>query len=154
MDTITQVRKIFDDYLTEKRHRKTPERFTILEEIYSRNDHFDVESLYLHLRSRSHSVSRATVYNTIDLLLGCELIVKHQFGENHSLFEKAYGYKQHDHLICAECNKVFEFCDPRLAEIQNTIGKILRFEITHHSLNLYGHCMRTSCEFKSTAAAV
>ena len=55
-------------------------------------------------------------------------------------FEKSYGYKQHDHVICIECNKVVEFCDPRIHQIQSMIGDLLKFDIKHHSLNLYGIC--------------
>lgn len=133
-----QVKKIFTDYLENKKQRKTPERYAILDEIYSQNDHFDVETLYIQMINRNYHVSRATVYNTLDLLLDCGLVTKHQFGKNMALFEKSYGYKQHDHLICNVCSKVMEFCDPRLQQIQNMMGELLKFNVTNHSLNLYG----------------
>ena len=61
-------------------------------------------------------------------------------------YEKSYGYKQHDHLICTECHKVMEFCDPRIQNIQNTVGDLLQFDILHHSLILYGNCTNQNCE--------
>ena len=135
-----EIKNIFSAHLETKGLRKTPERFAILEEIYSRTDHFDAESLYSHILQKNYRVSRATVYNTLDLLLTCDLITKHQFGKNLAQYEKSYGYKQHDHMICVDCKKVVEFCDPRIQQIQSMMGDLLNFKITHHSLNMYGIC--------------
>lgn len=138
-DIKEEVRKLFISFLELKKQRKTPERFAILDEIYSSKEHFDVETLYVHMKNRNYRVSRATVYNTLDLLLDAGLVTKHQFGKNLALFEGAYGYKQHDHMICNHCNKIFEFCDPRIQQIKSMMGDLLSFEVTEHSLHLFGN---------------
>ncbi|MDR1198185.1 MAG: transcriptional repressor [Prevotellaceae bacterium] len=140
------VMHIFTSYLERKGYRKTHERFDVLHEIYSIRGHFDVESLYGKMKTKKYAISIATVYNTIELLLECNLIKKHQFGENTSRYEKSFRGGNHDHLICTACGEVVEFWDPAVKEIQDAVTVSTGFEVNYHVLYFYGLCPK--CKVK------
>lgn len=146
LSNINVVKNTFQVFLDKKGYRKTHERLTILEHIYQRDDHFEADELYLALKQFNYHVSRATVYNTLELLVEADLVIKHQFGNKiSSRYEKAYGRRQHDHLVCVDCQKVTEFCDPRIQNIQNMVGDFFDCEILHHSLTFYSKCKQADC---------
>lgn len=144
---IAVIRDVLKNYLQEKGFRNTPERYTILEEIYNLDDHFNVDDLYLIMMQKKYHVSKATIYNTIEIFLDAGLIRKHQFGEKtltSSSYEKSYFDKQHDHLVIykkggdKEIQEIIEFCDPRIQGIKEAIEEAFGVNIDSHSLYFYG----------------
>ncbi len=135
-----KVRQILTDYLQANGHRKTPERYAILDTIYSIKGHFDIDTLYNRMAEGQFRVSRATLYNTIILFVDAHLVIKHQFGSS-SQYERAYNKENHHHLICTECGRVTEFQDEALKEAVAN-AKLKKFQATHYSLYIYGVCNR------------
>lgn len=127
------------EYLDNRRLRKTPERFAILETVFSHNDHFGIETLYEEMDGRAYHVSRSTIYNTMELFTEIGLVRKHQFGSNQAVYEKVVSSGNHHHLICTECGKVKEVKD---AELMEQIGgrRYGSFSVSYISLYVYGIC--------------
>jgi len=147
-EILQRARNILDVYLNDQHLRKTTERYAVLEELYKlpQDDHIDVESLFLKMRNKEYTISRATVYNSIDLLVDCGLVVKHNFKDKNALYEPALTYEHHDHLVCNDCLKIKEFLDPDIENIKKRVGKTLSSSIGLHSLVFYGDCDIENCE--------
>ncbi|MDX8576352.1 transcriptional repressor [Elizabethkingia sp. HX WYD] len=145
---IETVKNVLKQYLQDKGYRNTPERYAIIEEIYNLDFHFNVDDLYLLMIQKKYQVSKATIYNTIEIFLDAGLIRKHQFGEKtltSSSYEKSYFDKQHDHLVVykpgpdKEIDEIIEFCDPRIQGIKEAIENAFGVSIDSHSLYFYGY---------------
>ena len=144
LETVNQK---FTEYLIENKCRKTQERYAILNLIYSSNRHFDMDSLYKAMTEQNFRVSRATLYNTMQILLDCNLVLKHQFGHNLSFYERAYNNELHHHIICTNCNAIREYKNNELKSvIQNRTIK--NFSVTHYRLYVFGICNSCSRKMK------
>src|SRR3989304_4538670 len=141
---VSPAHDILKRYLLEKNLRPTRERFLLLDEILKMNGPFDPDQVYANLSKKKLKASRATVYNTLDLLVSCGLISRYRFGENHSRYEKAYGRPRHDHMICLECGDILEFLTPKLEGIQREVCQEKKFEPHNSTLQIFGICSRCS----------
>ncbi len=142
-----QKRELFTEYLTRKGHRKTPERYAILDLICSINGHFDVDLLYKSLESANFHVSRATLYNTIELLVDSRLLVRHQFGIQGVQYECADRACTHFHLVCTHCGKIQEQKDQAFNAMVLT-KKLTKFTPEYYSLYIFGLCSKCKYALK------
>ncbi len=130
----------FRKFLKQGKNRITPERFEVLDAALEFSGHFGADDLFIQLKNLNSKVSRATVYNTLELLAQCELISKRNFGENLTRYESNYKKQTHDHLICVDCGKIVEFSDPRLNKLPSEISEKLGYEIDSYSFNIFARC--------------
>lgn len=135
--------KVFKEFIRQRGLRNTRERETIAREILSRQDHFDVDELYLSLKDRG-GVSKASIYRTIPLLIKAGLITEVFREDGHMHYEHIYGREHHCHLRCNNCRKVIEFSNPLLSEIEKEVGEKFGFAVTGHKLEIFGLCPECS----------
>ncbi len=103
----------FTRFLIEGKFRKTPERYAILRKALEMNSHFEVDALHIALENDGYHVSRATVYNTVELLNKAGILRKNVFGQNSAIYE--VNRDNHIHLVCRQCGKVREIENPHMA---------------------------------------
>lgn len=142
----TSARASFTEYLHSKKLRRTPERYAILDRICELSEHFYVESLHSKLEQNGFHVSKATVYNTMELLVDCGLVRRHQFNNQPAQYERVTGPGNHHHLICTQCGKMTEMKDPDLMKAMNS-RRYPTFTAAYFAIYVYGVCSR--CQRKN-----
>ncbi len=133
------VERILDNYLEMNNHRKTPERYAILKAVYSMEGHFTLEELGTKLNEDyKFPVSRATLYNTLNLFMELRLVIRHRF-QGSTKYEACYEGESHCHQICTVCGKVTEVRTPEITEAINQMH-LKRFRKDGYTLYIYGIC--------------
>lgn len=133
-------REILKKYLAKKGLRLTYEREQILEEVSSRYDHFDVESLFQSFYDRGKDISRATIYRTIPLLIQSGLIHEALRCGERVQYEYIYGHKPHGHLVCIKCGKIIEFNSKELEEVKKKACEKYGFRPIEFRFGIKGYC--------------
>lgn len=142
-----EIKNYFIKYLKENGHRITNERFLILDAALSMRNHFDADELYLKMKQDMIRVSRATVYNTLELMSECKILTKHNFKGDRTRYETKYGRKNHYHIICLTCNLIFEFEDTKMEKSLSKICDQFGLNLVDHTLQAFAVCKDTSnCE--------
>jgi Fur family ferric uptake transcriptional regulator len=143
-----QAREIFRNFLKNEKNRITPERFEVMDAALDYEGHFGADDLYILMKNDKSTVSRATVYKTVELLVQCELLSKRHFGENTTRYESSFKKQIHDHLICMDCGRIVEFSNRELSELPMSISSQLGFEFESYSFNVFARCKDPkNCEF-------
>ncbi|MGR9043916.1 MAG: ferric iron uptake transcriptional regulator [Gammaproteobacteria bacterium] len=116
-------------------------RVKILEILENQTDdrHLTAEQVYKILLSENEEIGLATVYRVLTQFEAAGLVSRHHFEGGNSVFELNKG-GHHDHILCVKCGKVAEFTDSIIESRQKEIAGKLGYELTDHSLYLYGLC--------------
>ena len=131
----------FREYLNS---RPRPKRFTgqqrdMVRYIFKKHNHFDADQLIDEMKAEGFSVSRATIYRTLEKLVDAGLLRCVDLGDR-KFYEHDYGYPQHDHLICEKCRKVIEFLHPAMENLMHEVGAQHQFQVQEHSFVIRGIC--------------
>ena len=132
----------FEEFLQTRNMRITQQRREILQHVFAKHDHFDVDELLDTLKqdAKIGKIGRATVYRTLKQLVDAGLLREMVLG-GRSVYEHDYGYPQHDHLHCQFCDELIEFRSDELAKIRDTVAREHRFRVTGHRLIVNGICI-------------
>ena len=135
----------FEQYLQSRGKRITQPRRILVQQVFSRHDHFDADDLMDDLAQRggprNERPSRPTVYRTLTELVEAGLLRKMTL-EGRAVYEHDYGYPQHDHLLCERCNKLIEFHSAELGNIRDAVAREHGFRVTGHRLIINGICQK------------
>ncbi|MCE9554968.1 MAG: transcriptional repressor [Planctomycetes bacterium] len=131
----------FEEYLQSRQKRTTRQRRVIVEKVFDRHDHFDADQLLIELAAEKHDprIGRATVYRTLSELVDAGLLRTMALG-GRAVYEHDYGYPQHDHLHCQQCNRLIEFHSEELTKIRDAVAREYHFRPTGHRMIVSGTC--------------
>jgi Fur family ferric uptake transcriptional regulator len=135
------IHKAFERFLRTRALKLTPQRRRILERVFATHEHFSAERLYGWLRAEDGAtVSRATVYRTLGLLVEGGFLESLDTGTGELLYEHVLGHRHHDHLVCVDCGRIEEFHDERIESLQQEAAARKGFSLRYHHLRLFGTC--------------
>lgn len=153
-----RITKRLDDHLAAQGLRRTKQRDVIVEAAFVTDDHFKAEELLDKARKLDGTVSRATVYRTLTLLVECGLLREVDLGRDQTYYDPNFLDKpQHNHLICLDCDRVVEFEDDHTALLHDCITRRLGFQPSMKSMRIEAHCDELkrlgTCQYKEAQMA-
>lgn len=140
MTEFIQEKEIFFEHIRRAGLKKTTQRELILLIFLKTEGHLSAEDLYHLVKEQDPTVGYTTVYRTLKLLSECGLAREERLGDGRRRYEHHYNHQHHDHLICTVCGELIEFYSEVIERTQDEIAEQFDFELTHHSLRIFGVC--------------
>ena len=135
------VREILHTFLAGKGLRKTSQRDAIIEAAFGTNKHYTAEQLLDMARGLDRSVSRATVYRTLPILVESGLLRELDLGGDTKIYDPNFlEHPTHNHLVCVDCKKIIEFEDPNMELLENCMAKRLGFTPANKQVRIEARC--------------
>ncbi|MEX0825059.1 MAG: Fur family transcriptional regulator [Pirellulaceae bacterium] len=141
VDVALTPQERFEEFLQTRGLRNTAQRRFLVEQVFSRHQHFDADMLSEQLprKGEKNYVSRPTVYRTLKDLVDAGLLRSFQL-EGRTVYEHDYGYPQHDHFYCTKCRKLLEFQSDELVRLRDQVAAEHGFRVSSHRLIIQGVC--------------
>jgi Fur family ferric uptake transcriptional regulator len=149
---VTEEKEIFHRHLKGAGNKITNQRDVILKVFLQADGHLTAEEIYQRAKAADPMLGFTTVYRTLKLLVECGLAREEKFDDGHKRYEYDYKQQHHDHLICTGCGLVIEFYNECIEAEQDRVTRQFGFEMTHHSLRIFGFCERCRDEGRVAAA--
>ncbi len=137
---ILEKKRVFNAYAAKQGLRSTRQRDVILDIFLSTHEHLSVEELYLKVKASHPGIGQATVYRTLKLFVDAGLAREMTLPDGQTRYEHQLAGEHHDHLICTLCNRIIEFEDATIEQLQQEIAQRHGFVLTGHKMQLCGIC--------------
>ncbi|MDY0383492.1 MAG: transcriptional repressor [Geobacter sp.] len=137
---ILEKKRVFNAYAAKQGLRSTRQRDVILDIFLSTHEHLSVEELYLKVKASHPGIGQATVYRTLKLFVDAGLAREMTLPDGQTRYEHQLAGEHHDHLICTRCNRIIEFEDATIEQLQQEIAQRHGFVLTGHKMQLCGIC--------------
>jgi Fur family transcriptional regulator, ferric uptake regulator len=137
---VDRAEEVFRNYLRERGLKATSERQTLVRAILSSQEHFEPEDLLVSLRQQGIRVGKATIYRTLPLLVDAGILRRAFVGHNRAYYEHCLGATPHDHMICTNCGRVFEFDSSDILQIRERLASQASFTVQSHRFQIAGLC--------------
>jgi Fur family ferric uptake transcriptional regulator len=152
------ARQQIETFLSGKGLRRTKQRDVIVEAAFGTKEHFNAEELHEMARRIDRTISRATVYRTLALLVECGLLREVDLGRDQTYYDPNFLDKpEHNHLICLDCDRVVEFEDDHIALLEDCITRRLGFTPSSKSIRIAANCDQLArsgnCAYRDQKAA-